>query len=73
MSTEYVISGQSHFVFIRMFDIPLAYLLADMEVDYVLPLWPLDTDPDQWYSGFPDAAVIGSYHIDGDPTLIVLA
>ena len=64
---EDVTSGQSYFLFGRMFCISLAYLVVEMKAGAVLPLGTLDTDPDHRYSWSLDAEVSGLYHIDGEP------
>ena len=50
-STEDVKSGKSNFMSVQMFGIHLIYLAVDMEDGAVLPLMPLETDPDIRKSG----------------------
>ena len=68
-----MISGKSHFVFVRMFGFSLFDLEVDMEAVTVLPLGTLDTDPAHWHLVYPDKSVSGSYYSDGDPTLDIPA
>ena len=65
--TEDVTSGQSYFLFGRIFGISLAYLVVETEAGAVLSLGTLDTDPDHRYSWSLEAEVSGLYHIDGEP------
>ena len=62
-STEYLISGQSRFVFVWMFGISLTHIEMEIDTNTALPLRYLDTDLYCWHSGSPDAAVSGSYQV----------
>ena len=45
------------------------YILSvDIEYRNVLPLRPLNADPDLGHPGAPDTAVGGPHHFDRDPT-----
>ena len=61
-------TDNSHFMFVQMCGICLACLMVEMEAGDILPSGPLDADLDFWHSEFPDVAVSGSYHFDGNPT-----
>ena len=65
-------SGQSHFLFVWMCCIYIAYIVVDMEAGAVLPLGVLKTDPACWYSGSPYKAVSGSHHSDDGPNPNIL-
>ena len=54
-----MIIGQSIY-FARMFGISLSYIVVEMEAITVLPLGPMDTDPDFRHLGDPYAVVSGS-------------
>ena len=59
--------GAVTFFFVRKLGFSLAYLAVEMEASDILPLRPLDTDPDLWHLVALDADLIGPYHSYGDP------
>ena len=59
-------------MFVYRFGFYLAYLAADMEVDATFPLGTLGTDMASRNLVATVAEMIGTYYIDGYPTMYIL-
>ena len=64
-SIEDVMSGRSHFVFVRIFS--LACLVVDMQAVTILLMGYLETDLARHHSVSPNAVVSVPYHSYGKP------